>query len=478
MSEIHLRLRLQPKQKLFRASLEKYPVTLYGGAKGGGKSKGLRDIFLERRFRFPGSVGYIFRETFPELQKNHIEPLLEEYPWIRPYYHSGKKAIFLPNRSVLGFGFVEHEKHLKKYQGFEIHDLGVEEAGNWPWEYISTLWGSNRSSKAGIPARMALTANPGGIAHQNLKRIFIQKQLKSFELEAGFRPEDFNYIKALVTDNQALMKADPDYIKRLEANPNEMLRRAFRYGDWDIAAGQYFSEFNRDIHVVKPFKIPAHWTRFWSYDYGFGHPAAWLLWACDEDGNLYVIREIIEPRLYVHEQAARVKKAWKELGKPGDPILAWAGLDCWASRTQATGKGDERSPTIAEAFAEHEIYLKPANTARVLGWTRCREYLHHFDETYVEDGEEKIRHVPPKNYFFETCPITIECITRMTHDPDNIEDVLKVDADNGDVNTGDDPADSWRHGIMSRPAVAFKPKKEIRGRYSPKNRLRRSWKTA
>jgi phage terminase large subunit len=476
--EIHLRLRLQPKQKKFRQSLVTHPVTLYGGAKGGGKSKGLRDIFLERRFRYPGSVGYIFRETFPELVKNHIDPLLEEYPWLRPFYHSGKRLLRLPNGSVLGFGYVEHKKDLKKYQGAEFHDLGIEEAGNWPEEYISTLWGSNRSSKAGIPARLALTANPGGLAHQYLKRLFVRRELKSHELAAGFKPSDFNYIQALVTDNAALMKADPDYAKRLEANPNEMLRRAYRYGDWDIAAGQFFSEFNRDVHVVKPFKIPAHWPRFWSYDYGFGHPAAWLLWACDGDGNVYVVREIVEAGLYVHQQAAKVKDAWAKLGN-SEPIIAFAGLDCWASRTQATGKGDDASPTIAEAFASHEIYLKHANVARTLGWTRCREYLHHFEEEVVERDKKISRRVGPKCFFFETCPIIIEGVARAANDPDNPEDVLKVDADHGDPYTGDDAIDSWRYGIMSRPAVAFEAKPEKRDRYSPKAKGRRgSWQTA
>jgi phage terminase large subunit len=474
--EIHLRLRLQPKQKLFRASLDRHPVTLYGGAKGGGKSKGLRDIFLERRFRYPGSVGYIFRETFPELLKNHIDPLQKEYPWLTPFYNAGKKTFFLPNGSQLAFGYVEHKKDLKKYQGQEIHDLGIEEAGNWPEDYIATLWGSNRSSLPGVPARMALTANPGGIAHQYLKRLFVQKQLKAHELAAGFKPEDFQFIKALVTDNEALMKNDPGYIKRLEANPNEMLRRAFRYGDWDIAAGQFFSEFSRDVHVVKPFKIPSHWPRFWSYDYGFGHPAAWLLWAVDGDGNLYVIREIVEAGLYTHQQAKLVKEAWAKLGD-GSPIIAYAGLDCWASRTQATGRGDESSPTIAEDFAQkYEIFLKPANVARVLGWSRCREFLHQEER---DDGKGRN---PPKCFFFETCPITIEGVSRAANDPDNPEDVLKVDADHGDPYTGDDAIDSWRYGIMSRPAPAIEDKPRKPDRYSgggrkPRGR-RGGWQTA
>jgi hypothetical protein len=66
----------------------------------------------------------------------------------------------------------------------------------------------------------------------------------------------------------------------------------------------------------------------------------------------------------------------------------------------------------------------------------------------------------------------------MTHNPDNVEDVLKIDSDHGDVATGDDPADSWRYGIMSRPSVAFESKPDKRDRYNQKSRRRGSWQTA
>jgi hypothetical protein len=42
----------------------------------------------------------------------------------------------------------------------------------------------------------------------------------------------------------------------------------------------------------------------------------------------------------------------------------------------------------------------------------------------------------------------------MMHDPDNVEDVLKVDANNGDPLSGDDAYDMIRYGLMSRPAIS------------------------
>ena len=67
-------------------------------------------------------------------------------------------------------------------------------------------------------------------------------------------------IFATVEDNYHLMKSSPTYLKTL-ANMPEDVRRAYRYGDWNAIGGNYFKEFREELHTMKPFKIPAHWTR-------------------------------------------------------------------------------------------------------------------------------------------------------------------------------------------------------------------------
>ncbi len=54
----------------------------------------------------------------------------------------------------------------------------------------------------------------------------------------------------------------------------------------------------------------------------------------------------------------------------------------------------------------------------------------------------------------------------MIHDPDRVEDVLKVDATEGDPLSGDDAYDMVRYGLMSRPAITDKlePKHPIGSR--------------
>ena len=197
---------LQPKQKLFLRAVEQYPYVFYGGARGGGKSKGIQLVMLIRRFKYPGTSGAIFRKSFPELDGNHIRPLLTSYPNLRQYWHESKKLLSLPNGSTLQFCHCSTDDDVHLYQGREFGDLAIDEVGQWQESTFRTLLGSNRSSVPGFKPRCILTGNPGGIGHSWLKRLFIERNFNERE-----RPEDYHFIQALVGDNQALALYDPEY---------------------------------------------------------------------------------------------------------------------------------------------------------------------------------------------------------------------------------------------------------------------------
>lgn len=435
---------LQPKQRKFLETIERTSITFYGGAKGGGKSYAARTIILLRRFKYPGTHGGLFRRTYKELEGNHIRPLFKAYPFLKQFWNESKKLLSLPNGSTLEFCHCENESDVELYQGREFEDLFIEEAGQWTEEMFRTLLGSNRSAQPGFRPRCGLTGNPGGVGHQWLKRLFVEKRFKQ-----GERPQDYAFIQALVQDNEALIDNDPDYLHKLEAEPNEALRKAFLYGDWDIFAGQYFGEIRREVHFIKPFTIPVHWNRFGSYDFGYNHPAAFGWFAVDEDGNVYLYRELIKPGMRIDQFAKEILKYddTRELY----PIIG--GLDCWTKKNVIN---DQSPPTIAEEFATYEIYLKKAIVDRIQGASQLRKYL-----AWQDKPNNK-----PKFFIFETCPITFDCLTRMIHNPDNVEDVLKVDASEGDPMTGDDSYDMVRYALMSRPSLTD-PLKAIAATGSP-----------
>lgn len=434
-----LKISLQPKQRLFMDTIERTPITFYGGAKGGGKSKGLQLIQLLRRARYPNSTGAIFRRTYPELEGNHIRPLFQAFPQLRQYYSESKKLLTLPNGSTLQFCHCNNEADVDLYQGREFHDLAVDEAGQWPEAMFRRLLGSNRSSKPGIKPRAILTGNPGGIGHGWLKRLFIERRFNERE-----NPKDYAFIQALVDDNQALMENDPTYVSRLDSEPNEALRKAYRFGDWEIFAGQFFQEISKQVHFIKGFDIPPHWNRFGAYDYGYSHPAAFGWFANDEDGNTFLYRELV----FAQKRVDMFAKLLNEYPDTAQLYPIVAGHDCWNKRSNTINKDQGREPpTIAEEFQTHGINLRRAAIDRIQGASQLRSYLAWKNRPPLNK---------PKLYIFDNCPITFDCLARMIHDPDRAEDVLKVDAAEGDPLTGDDAYDMIRYGLMSRPILTDK----------------------
>lgn len=430
---------LQPKQMLFKQKIEETPIVFYGGARGGGKSKAARDIMLHRRFEYAGTHGGLFRRTYKELEGNHIRPIFKEFPMLRQYFNDSKKLLTLPNGSTLEFCHAENETDVDLYQGREFEDLAIEEAGQWTEAMFRKLLASNRSSKAGFESRCLLTGNPGGIGHTWLKRIFIERRFSLLE-----RAADYAFVQALVDDNPALIENDPDYVHKLESEPNEALRKAWRYGDWDIFAGQYYGEIRRDVHFIRPFPIPDHWNRFGAYDFGFNHPAAFGWFASDTDGNVYLYREFIKAQLRIDQFIQEILK-YPET-KSMYPLVG--GHDCWTKRNVITEKSP---PTIAEEFAKHDIFLQRATVDRIQGASQLRNYLAWQN---LASGRER-----PRLFIFDTCPITFDCLSRMQHDPLHLEDVLKVDATDGDPMSGDDAYDMIRYALMSRPMLSDEPKK-------------------
>jgi phage terminase large subunit len=433
--KISLETWLQPKQRDFEAAVQKYPITGFGGAKGGGKSYSLRNILLARRFSYPNSTGAIFRKSFPELEANHIRPLFAEHPALREYWNESKKLLSLPNGSTLQFSHCTNEQDVYLYQGRELNDLGIDEAGQWTEAMFRTLLGSNRSSISGIPARCALTFNPGGLGHGWIKRLFIDKRYNERE-----RPGDYHFIQALIADNKALTDNDPDYVHRLNTETSEALRKAYLYGDWDILAGQFYNELSRDIHFIDPFPLPVHWQRFGAYDFGYNHPAAVGWFANDEDGNTYLYREYIQAGKRVDQLAEIINQH-----PDSKDITFTAGHDCWAKRSAVINAQQGTPPTVAEEFLSHGIFLKQAVIDRIAGAAHLRSYL-------APRGEHK----KPRFYIFKTCPISYDTLSRMVHDPNRVEDVLKQDAVEGDPTTGDDAYDMIRYGLMSRPLLTDK----------------------
>lgn len=320
-----------PKQKAFFASTKLY--TGYGGAKGGGKTWAVRVKALLGAYNYPGIRILLMRKTYPELQSNHIEPMLKMIQPELASYNGALHTIYFENGSLIHFGHWSGENSELEYNGQEYDWIFLDEATQFTWRTFQFLGGLLRGVNK-FPKRMYITCNPGGVGHRWVKRLFIDKDYitNSDNPEEDENPDDYVFIPATVEDNKALMESSPQYVRNLAQMP-ENLRRAYRYGDWSALGGNYFPEFSEAVHTVEPFKIPEHWPRYRSFDYGLDMFAcAWF--AVDEEGRSWMYREYSESNLIVQDAA----RAMLDHTLPGENVsITFAPPDMW-NRQKDTGK--------------------------------------------------------------------------------------------------------------------------------------------
>jgi hypothetical protein len=412
----------QPKQaQLHRCAANEI---LYGGSAGPGKSVALRMEALIWALRISGLQVYLFRRTFPELEKNHILPSRTFFPKDVGKYSQQKRRWEFSNGSMIHFSHCQHESDVFNYQGAEIHLLLIDELTTFAEFMYDYLRGRVRCTlpipekwKHKIPG-ITCASNPGGIGHEFVKRRWVDFA-KPFELRRTIDKEGGMlrcYIPGLLEDNKILMDADPNYIHRLDALP-EPYRTAYMKGDWDIFLGQAFN-FNKRDHVIDPIPVPSNANLYMSFDWGYGAPFSVLWWWVDNDGRLYLFDEWYgwngTPneglRLTDPEIAAGIKEREERLGIDRRDIFRLSGPDCFNKKPDYKGGG--QGPSTAEEFARQGLYLAPGDPSRQLKIRQFRERLR-----VPDDG------TMPMLVVYSICEQFIRTLPLIQTDDNNVEDV-------------------------------------------------------
>ena len=437
MGRVSLRIpEPNPKQKLFLADHHKYLA--FGGARGGGKSWSVRVKSVLLAMRWKGIIIMIIRRSYPELYANHIKPFKRMLPKALYKYNDSKKEITFVNGSQIVFKYCSNEKDLDNFQGTECDIMFIDEATQFTEEQFKILnacvRGVSDREEDKFPKRVYLTCNPGGVGHQWVKRLFIDRNYID-----GEDPDDYNFIQSGVRDNKILMEQQPEYIKQLEALPPK-LREAWLNGSWDIFFGQFFEDFmdrpehyvdRQWTHVIEPFNIPDGWKIYRSFDWGYAKPFSCGWWAVDYDGVVYRILELYgctrEPNTGLKWTPAQV---FAEIHKietehpwlKGKRIQGVADPAIWDA---------EFGESIADVAAKHQVFFSKGDHQRIPGWMQV-----HYRMAFDENGF-------PMMYVFKNCKAFIRTMPLLQYDDHKVEDL--------DTEGEDHVADEVRYFLMSRP---------------------------
>lgn len=407
-----------PKQEAFLKSKKRY--TAYGGARGGGKSFAARWKAVLLAFRYPGIQILLLRRSLAELRENHLIPLQrvlntekkDKNTRLAEYKDVTKEFVF-GNTSRIKLGYCDSENDVLQYQGQAYDVIIMEEATHFTEFQYQTLTESNRPSglmDEAFRPRMYFTCNPGGVGHAWVKRLFIDRVYKNSEQES-----DYEFVPSLVYENAWLMENDPDYVRTLENLPEER-RNAMLYGNWDVYDGQFFDEFDRNIHVMEPNKLPSNFRLYRVLDYGLDMLACYHI-IVDVNGKMSVIHEIYEANLIVSDAAKKIKEVTKALDfSEQDVYLTLAPTDLW-NRHPETGK------STFDIFYENGLTLTEVSRDRVHGWLAMKELLKVYEERDQCTGDTK---KTARLKIFSVCRNLVRCLPLMQYDSKKYNDASNV----------------------------------------------------
>ncbi len=350
----------------------------YGGARGGGKSYAMLVDPL-RYCHKQKHRALLIRRTMPELRDliNHSQQLYPKaYPGAK--WREQEKEWKFPSGARIEFGYAENLTDALRYQGQSYTWIGIDELPQYPTEDIyNFLRSSLRSVDPEIPVYMRATGNPGNVGSLWVKNMFVDPAVPNtkFDIDiktpTGVKKISRRFIPAKLEDNPYLMQTD-DYYAMLASLP-EVQRKQFLDGNWEAFEDSSFPEFNKDIHVIKPFDIPRNWMKFRACDWGYSSPACCLWIAVDFDNNLFVYRELYTQKVTADMFARKVLDA--EEGE----YIRYGVLDSstWARR------GDI-GPSIAETMILEGCRWRPSDRSprsRIAGKLEIHKRLRPDEET-------------------------------------------------------------------------------------------------
>jgi len=423
----------------------------FGGARGGGKTDGVLGKWALKEQRYgPKFNAIMFRRTTVS-SEDAIERSKDIFKPLGGKFNESKLIWRMPNGGRVAFAYLDSIKDAEEYQGRNVTDAWVEEAGQYPDPApIDRLFGVLRSA-GGVPVQLILTANPGGAgqhwiaARYGLVPFPHGPKVITRPLSNG-ETHKMAVIPSRITDNRVLLHGDPGYINRLHLVGSAALVKAWLEGDWSAIEGAFFDKWS-GRNVVNAFEVPDDWMRFRSFDWGSAKPFSVGWWCVAGDEHHGIPRgALIRYREWYGCQPGKPNTGLKlTTEEVATGITARDAKDKIAySVADPSIFTQDGGPARSEIFAQHEVYFRPADNKRIArngamgGWDEMRQRI---------GGQDGV----PMLYVFDTCKEFIRTVPVLQHDPVRAEDL--------DTASEDHIADEARYACMSRPWLPSETKK-------------------
>lgn len=275
---------------------------MLSGPAGTGKSRANLEKIHACLLRWPGSRALIVRKTRESLSETALvtyesKVLPEGSPIKEGAQRRVRQTYTYPNGSALVVGGMDKATKIMSTEYDIIYPQEAIELTENDWESLTT-----RLRNDVMPFQQIIgDTNPDAPTHW-LKKRADAGRMKMFESRHEDNPS--------LWWNGDWTEKGRKYIAKLDALTGVRYWR-LRHGKWAAAEGVVYSEWDRAIHLIDAFPIPAEWRRLRSIDFGYTNPFVCQWWAIDPDGRAYLYREYYQTQRIVSDHAKEIDRLSK-----------------------------------------------------------------------------------------------------------------------------------------------------------------------
>jgi len=419
-------------------------AVMFAGGRGSAKTHAVwAQVFADDCQRMPGLKVLILRKVGKANQEQINDYRQKLLGSLKHEYRQQAQEIVFENGSKVILGNFKDEKDIDKYLGLEYDLIAISESNQLTFTKKKFILTCLRTSKAGWRPRLYEDTNPGGVGMAENKAMYVVPFRRG--LEEGSKTR---YVHSTVYDNKFVNK---EYVTLLESLTGWQ-RKAWLEGDWDFAAGSFFTNFIPDYHVYPNERVnfDEHEAVRWyaGYDWGIAHCSAVVLIAEDKKGIKYIVDEWMDNGMVLAQQAEIIHDLFAQHGiTVSDLDYFTSGRDCFAR--------DKDGKTVAQDFEAFGISLTAGDVDRQNGWKVFHSLF----------GDISAK-VPPRLYINRKCTNLISQIQVAQHNDKRPGDVQKFNA-TLDGEGGDDLLDATKTCLASDPYHAIQFAKPVSLSRSP-----------
>jgi PBSX family phage terminase large subunit len=400
-------------------------VAYYGGY-GSGKSIVLCASIISQAVLYGGDY-VIARFHMPELRRTTMKTFIEICPReLIVEIRVADAEVHLRSAHGTAIIFFVGVDEPQKLDSLNLSGFAIDEASQTSEEAFLKLQGRLRNRK-GLRKGL-LVGNPKG--RDFVYRYFVSKIAVREESRKNFK-----MIVAPSTENKHL---PPGYVEQLLSTYSKERIQRDVMGSFDSFEGMIYSEFDRSIHVVEPFEIPAGWSRIIGLDHGYTNPAAGIFAAIDYDGDIIIYDEFYQREFLIKDIVE--KGLIPKMGK--DKIEAIYVDPSVKARRGQTGVSDF---TTYLEYMPAKVPFLCANNDVSPGIDRVKHFLRLNPKTRK-----------PKIRFFSTCLNLLEEIGEYRWAELNASQEGTKNQKEEPRKYNDHAMDALRYLVMSRPDPAKK----------------------